>query len=144
MANFYGTELSAVRGSLPQGMPDNVLVDGKVRRQRATFNLASQAIADTLSVAELPIGAVVTHIRVTASASLGTSTLAFGVAGTPAKYSAAAAYTGVNAEQVAAMTAAQKALAPNTALETVIATIAAAALPASGTLVIEIFYVARG
>jgi hypothetical protein len=89
----------------------------------------------------LPAGATFAYGVITSSVSLSTSTLAIGPAGATGKYRTAAAFTAAdtptlfgNAAQVGA---ADPALA---AEETVIGTIASLALPASGTLVIDLYY----
>jgi hypothetical protein len=78
---------------------------------------------------------------ITASATLGSSTLAIGISGTTGKYRAAATFTTADtptmfgpATEVAASDAGLS------AEQTVIGTIASAALPASGTLVVDLYY----
>lgn len=144
MPNFFSTEIAAAKsGTLPQAVPDSALVGGKVRRLRSSFVLAAQAIADTLTLGDLPIGANVTRIEITSSVSLGAATLAIGIAGTPAKYRAAGVFTTVDVPTAVGPGAVAKAAAPLAAPETLIATIAAAALPGAGTLDIDIYYTTR-
>lgn len=144
MPNFNSLELATAKsGTLPQAQPDSALVGGKRRRTRASFTLAAQAAGDTLTLCDLPIGAVVDSIMMTSSVSLGTSTVAVGIAGTTGKYRAAAVFTAVDTPTIVGPGAVAKAAPPLTAPETLIATIAVAALPAAGTLVFDINYVTR-
>lgn len=111
-----------------------------VKRYRATINLAAQTTSDTLLLAKLAPGETFAYGVLTSTASLGTSTLAIGIAGTTGKYRTAATFTATdtptlfgNAAQVGA---ADPALS---ATENVIGTIAVASLPASGTLIVDIY-----
>lgn len=128
MATFYPVEQGAVASPTR-------LIDGGAKKEltviRRTWNLASQTTSDLLGM-KLPAGFRPTHLNLVPSATLGSSTLAFGVSGTTGKYRAAATLT--------APAFAPVALAPSaklTADEDVIVTIAVAALPASGTLTAE-------
>jgi hypothetical protein len=142
MPNFNSIELAAVLGSAPQAQPDSAVVGGKVRRLRASFNLAAQANGDTLTLGKLPAGASFLMGLITSSVSLATSTLAIGVAGTAGKYRAAAVHTAADAPTPFGV-AATKDDAPLAADETLIATIGTAALPGAGQLVIDILYTTR-
>lgn len=144
MANTYSTEIAAAKsGTLPQAQPDSALVSGKVRRLRASVVLAAQAIGDTITLGDLPIGANVAYIDMTSSVTLGAATIAIGVAGTAGKYRAAGVFTTVDVPTAVGPGAVAKAAAPLAAPETLIATIAAAALPAAGTLEFDIYYTTR-
>ena len=74
----------------------------------------------------------------TGSATLGSSTIAIGVAGTAGKYRAAATHTATVATMFGISSAADD--APLTAEETVILTNTTAALPSSGTLVVDLYF----
>lgn len=140
MAQTYSTELTGI-DSVPAVKPSATAGYGaRVRRYRATFTLASQptGAGNELVVADLPAGVVPAFFVVTPSVTLGSSTLAFGTAASSAAYAAAAAYTATTGTLVSALAAVSggAALASTTR---VLATIAAAALPASGTLVIDVY-----
>lgn len=144
MATYLSTELggSANQTTAPVGYRPRATVYGaRVKRMRATITLASQATTDTLVLGVLPAGATFAYGVLTASATLGTSTLAIGITGTTGKYRAAATFTAADTPTLfgtaATVGAADPALA---AEETVIGTIATAALPSSGTLVVDLYY----
>lgn len=144
MPAFLSTELggSANQTVAPAGYkPRATAYQARLKRMRATFTLATQTTADTLVVGNLPVGAVFAFGKITSSVSLGTSTLAIGTTGATGKYRAAAVFTAVDtptdfgpATQIGVSDAGLS------AEEQVFATIAAASLPASGTLVIDIYY----
>ncbi len=112
---------------------------GKARKNLEIFNLNTDAQAAYSIGAAIPKGARITGIRMMTSATLGSSTIAIGIAGTPEKYRAAATFTSANTwTEVGAATALFDEL---TAEEQLIMTVAAAALPSSGRLLFEISYV---
>jgi hypothetical protein len=98
MANQSSIEYAAYNGTSPQVQPDGKLQNGKVRCLQASFNLASavQANGDVLTLGQIPAGARIKTIKMTSSVSLATSTVAIGIAGTVAKYRAAARFTTVD------------------------------------------------
>lgn len=136
MAQTYATEIAG-QASTPITMANGGVVGGRLRRFRATVTLASQASGDTIVLAKLPAGYAFAFGIINASATLGTATVAIGNSTTAGKYRAAAVFTAaaptlfgdVAAEDDAALTAE----------ETVIATVGSAALPSSGTMVVDIF-----
>lgn len=144
MAAYLSTELggSANQTVAPVGYrPRATVSGGRLRRVRGTFTLNSQTTSDTLVIGVLPAGATFALGVLVTDTSLGSSTLAIGVNGTAAKYRAAAAFTATDTPtffgKASAIGAADPALSAD---ETVIGTIAAANLPASGTLVIDLYY----
>lgn len=144
MSAYLSTELggSANQTAAPTGYKPRATVYGaRVKRMRGTFTLASQATTDTLVVGNLPCGATFAYGVITASATLGTSTIAIGTSASTGKYRAAATFTAVDTPTMfgpaAVVGAADPALAAD---EQVIVTIATAALPSSGTLVIDLYY----
>lgn len=137
MARLYANEVAGL-GTIPTSKSNGAVVQARLRRFRATITLASQATTDDILLARLPAGHKFAFGVITSSVSLGTSTVAIGVAGTTGKYRAAATNTGVNAPAMFG-TAAGASGDPLEADEDVIATIAVAALPSSGTLVIDIY-----
>ena len=138
MATQYGAQMGRLRNTLPVDLPMAGDIHGRVRVFNEKVVLASQPTSDVIEVARLPKGARVLYGILNSSVSLGSSTLAVGVAGTPAKYRAAAAFTAVDTPTLFTPAVnAGEALANE---EIVILTIAAAALPASGTLRVMFFY----
>ena|SRR5688572_18496240 len=99
-----------------------------------TFNMTAQTTSDTLEGIKLPKGFRPHMLGLFASATLGLSTLAVGVAGTTGKYRAAATLTANALAPVLLGT--DSVLAAD---EDVLVTIAAATMPGSGTVRI-VFY----
>lgn len=143
MANQNSIEYAAYSGTAPQQQPDGKLQAGKLRCLQATFNLAlsAQANGDVLTIGQLPANARIKSIKMTSSVSLATSTVAIGVAGTAAKYRAAAVFTTVDVSTIVGPGAVAKGAAANSVAETLIATVSTAALPGAGTLIFEVEYV---
>lgn len=144
MAAYLSTELggSANQTSAPVGYkPRATVYNARLKRLRATFTFASQTTSDTLVVGNLPAGATFAFGLINVSASTSTATVAIGIAGTTGKYRAAAAQTTTDTPTLfgpaAIVGAADPALA---AEEQVIVTIGTASLPASGTMVIDLYY----
>ena len=144
MAAYLSTELggSANQTSAPVGYkPRASVYGGRLKRLRGTFTLASQATTDTLVVGNLPAGATFAFGVITASATLSTSTVAIGISGTTGKYRAAGTFTSADTPTLFGTAATIGATDPAlTAEEQVFITIATAALPSSGTLVVDIYY----
>jgi hypothetical protein len=142
MAAYLSTELggSANQTAAPVGYkPAASVYGGRLKRLRATFTLNSQATTDTLVVGNLPAGSTFAFGVVNASATLGASaTVAIGNSGTAGKYRAAATFTA--AAPTLFGDSAPVAAAPLAAEEQVIVTIGTAALPASGTFIVDLFY----
>lgn len=144
MAAYLSTELggSANQTAAPTGYkPRATVYGGRLRRLRGTFTYNSQTTSDTLVVGNLPAGATFAFGVLTASASSGSTTLAIGITGSTAKYKAAAAFTTTDTPTMfgpaAVVGAADPALS---AEEQVFVTLAAATAPASGTLVVDLYY----
>lgn len=144
MATYLSTELggSANQTSVPVGYkPRASVYGGRLKRLRATVTLASQATTDILQLGNLPAGAVFAFGVITTGTSLGSSTLAIGISGATGKYRAAATFTSTDAPTMFGLAAEVAASDAGLAAEqTVIGTIASAALPASGTLVVDLYY----
>lgn len=139
MATLYATEASGYLNSAVPSLPAGAVHGGRLRMYRASITLASQATTDTIVLAKLHSGQSVRYGVLNSSVSLGTSTVAIGITGTTGKYRAAATFTAVDTPTLFGPTAANSAAAPMTAEETVFITIGTAALPASGTLVIDLY-----
>lgn len=142
MAAYLSTELggSANQTAAPVGYkPNATSYQGRIRCIRASFTLNAQTISDTLVLGNLPAGSTFAGGLITTDTSLGTSTLAIGISGATGKYRAAATFTATDTPTDFG-TAASLVEAPSTAERQVIGTIAVASLPASGNLVIHLFY----
>lgn len=141
MSAFLSTELggSANQTAAPVGYKPTATVYGaSLHRMRATFTLNTQATTDTLVFGKLPPGATFAYGIINGPTFGATATLAIGIAGATGKYRTAATYTAAAPTLFGNVAAVDD--DPLTAEETVIGTIAAADLPASGTLVVDIFY----
>jgi hypothetical protein len=138
MTVFYAPEIAKlVAGSGTVGTPAQGFTDATVRAQTAVVTMASQTTSDTIVLGVLPKGSIFLYGILNNSATLGSSTLAFGITGTTGKYRAALAKTttvpevfGVGGNHGVTLTA----------NETVFATIAGATLPSSGTFSVSLFY----
>lgn len=145
MAQYLSNELAGTTTGLTTAAaagvrPSASVYGARLKRLRASITLASQTTSDTLLLGVLPAGATFAYGVLNTTASLGSATLAIGIAGTTGKYRAAGAFTTTDTPTFFGP-AAQAALAsPLTAEESVIGTIAAANLPASGTLVVDLYY----
>lgn len=142
MAAYLSTELggSANQTSVPVGYkPAASVYGGRLKRLRASFTYAAQTTSDTLTVGNLPAGATFAYGVLNADTSSGSTTLAIGISGSTAKYRAAAAFTSTDTPTFFGK-AAPVVASPLSAEETVIITLAAATAPASGNLVVDLYY----
>lgn len=143
MANYYSLE-NAGLASTPIVKPAATLgVGARLRRFRGTLTLATQLIADTWQITYIPAGSLFAFGLLTTSVTLGSSTLAIGIAGTTGKYRAAATFTAADTPTLFGVNTAVGNQTPLVADESIIGTVAAANLPASGTLVCDM-YVSNG
>ena len=131
-----------------QELPDQ-RVGAKPHLFTERITLASQASGVNIPVARVPFGSALIDIMVTGSVSLGSATLAFGDMNNTARFSAAAVNTAVDGAVHKLNAASAGALlttcydyngTANDRVEDIIMTVAAAALPASGTLVVTVSY----
>lgn len=141
MAQTYATEVAGI-GSTPVVKPTSPGYGARLRRYRATITLASQADGDTVVLARIPAGSVFAYGIINTDTSLGSSTVAVGISGTAAKYKAAATFTATNTPTLFGKTAPSgfSATETLTADEIVLLTNTTAALPSSGTLVIDLYF----
>ncbi len=137
MANTYASEVAGLE-TVPVTNSNGAVQGGRLRRFRATITLASQADGDTIVLASVPAGYAFAYGILNASATLGAATIAIGVSGTAAKYRASAVFTAAAPTLFGVSTAVDD--APLTAGETVILTNTTAALPSSGTLIVDLYY----
>jgi hypothetical protein len=138
MANTYSTE-AALLQLTPKQYPNASYAGGRLRRFRNTITLAAQADTDTITCQPIPAGHVFAFGILNATATLGASaTIAIGVAGTAAKFRAAATFTAAAPTLFGLSTAADDDFLTST--ETPIITVGTAALPGSGTLIVDFYY----
>ena len=138
MAETYATEIAGQNAS-PKTMANGGVHGGRIRRFRATITMAAQANGDTIVLAKVPAGYAFAYGMLNSSATLGASAkVAIGIAGTAAKYKAAAVFTAAAMTLFGLSTAQDDAAL--TAEETVIATISVADLPGAGTFIVDLFY----
>lgn len=138
MAETVASTMTVVRAGQT---PSPGLVHGDVCVFQETVTYASQPAADTIVVGQLPKGARFLYGILCATASSGSTTIAIGIAGTPAKYRAAAAFTATDTPTLFGVSA--NTGVALTADETIIVTLAAATAPSSGTLDIQLYYTMR-
>jgi len=140
-----GTDGSAYNLNDPLSKASGITVNAKVRTYRNVFNFADAGVGGTtapLLCARLPRGCVVVATRYASTENLSGSNQSIGIAGTPAKYAAAAAGPAAGATRRVDVPVAALAGAPLTTEEDVILT-PAANWPASGTLVTFIDVIKR-
>ena len=137
MAELYATQMTKVNAGTT---PDPGFVDGTRRQFIESLTYAAQGTTDTVAIARLPKGAIVTGGRIMTSVTTATATMAIGITGTTGKYRAAAAFTTTDTWEELGIDTTTFNVAL-TAEEEVIITIGTAALPASGTLLVQFDYV---
>lgn len=112
---------------------------GRLRRYRTTIVLAGQAAGSTVALGTIPAGDVFAYGVLTSSVSLGTATVAVGVTGAAGQYRTAATFTAANAPTLFGNAAAVDDEPPATSVDAALTT-ATAALPSSGTLVVDLYF----
>ena len=138
MATTYANEVAGF-GMTPETKTDGGIHGGRLRRFRASFTMAAQASGDTITLARIPAGYRFAFGIINASATMGASaTVAIGVAGATGKYRTAAVFTAAAPTLFGNSTAADDDAL--TAEETVLLTVAVAALPGSGTGYVDLYY----
>lgn len=130
-----GKTLAAPPGTKTRG---NV-VNARLKRYRATVTLAGQLNGDLIQLCNLPPGATFAFGLITTSVSLGTANFAVGTLTAPTKYRGASALTQVDWPNLFGAAVPAGAPDPLPAEEPVFGTISGANLPATGTLVIDLF-----
>jgi len=137
------TNAQPYAGTLAQPRVDPIPQYGyacRTQNYRAVITLASQPAADFIRLFRLPAGVYPLRGIIQSTVSLGTSTVAIGISGTTGKYRAAATFTAVDTPTPFGVTGANITSGlpvPLATSEEIIATVAVAALPASGTLLID-------
>lgn len=141
MAKIFAGLLAGL-GQLPIQPPEaGQAINSKVHVFRNVITMASQPTTDTQLLARVPAGYVILGGELITDTSLGSATIAVGIAGTAAKYKAAAVLTATDTVTPYGKAAAV-AEGPLTTDTEILATIATAALPSSGTLV-SLIYAAK-
>jgi hypothetical protein len=139
MATTYATEIAG-QSTTPVTKSNGGVMGGRVRRFRASITLASQASGDDIVLAKVPAGANFAHGVINSDTSLGTATVSVGITGTTAKYKAAGTFTATDTPTLFGKAGSANDDNELTAEETVLLTIGTAALPASGNLVVDLYY----
>ena len=142
MAQYYSNELAGTTTGLTTS-PDAAVrpsaasgYGATLRVFRATVTYASQASGSTIVLAKIPVGYAFVSGSLVTSASTSTATIAIGTSATAGKYKAAGAVTSTDTPTAFGLGNAYA--GAFSAEETVIATVGTAALPSSGTLVVDI------
>jgi hypothetical protein len=131
-----GTTTAAATGYKPVA----TVYGARVKRFRASVAMASQTTSDTVVLAVVPAGATFAYGVINTTATTATATVAVGITGTTAKYKAAAAFTTVDTPTLFGTSAQQALASPLSTEETIFLTIGTASLPASGTLIIDLYF----
>lgn len=140
MTVFYSTEATSYLNTVPPVLVDAAFVGGNLRRYRAVITMAAQTTSDTIVLFKVRRGIAFAFGIITASATLGSTTIAIGITGTTGKYRAAAVHTAVDTPTFFGPAAQVGAAAKLTTDETIFITIAAATMPGSGTLVVDMYF----
>jgi hypothetical protein len=142
MAKQYGN-ITAPRGQNPVGQVDGSAQGGHVRVYREQITLASGVgtTADTIVVAYPSKGEQFLFGVLSSTVTLGTSTVAIGIAGATGKYRAANTFTVTDTPTLfGAGAAGLGGLGKLSADEEVFLTIGTANLPTSGTLTVDLYF----
>lgn len=141
MATSYSNELDPVlnASTVPAEKVEGDVYRARIRRYRATITLASQVSGEVIYLAVPKDAEKFMHGTIATSVTLGTATVKIGPISSDAAYRAAATFTVVDAPQHFGVTAAI-ASDPKTGGEAIVLTTGAAALPASGTLVVDLYF----
>lgn len=151
MAKYFSNEQQYL-GAVPPTPPGDEALGGRMRCYRATIPLdapklspsqngAGVTTADTVSLCKVPAGMRFIKGMLTASVSLGTSTISIGNAADAAKYRAAAVFTATDKPTDFGKAVAM-ANGANNADEEVLLTVATANLPttAGAKLIIDMIF----
>lgn len=138
MATTYANEVAGF-GTTPNTKADGGIHGGRLRRFRASFTMAAQASGDDIVLAKIPAGYRFAFGIINASATMGAAaTVAIGISGATGKYRTAAVFTAAAPTLFGVNTAADDDAL--TAEETVLLTVAVAALPGAGTAYVDLYY----
>lgn len=145
MAQYLSNELAGTTTGLTTTAAAGVrpaasVYGARMKRFRATVTYAGQTTSDTVLLASVPAGFTFAYGVLTADTSSGSTTLAIGIAGSTAKYKAAAAFTATDTPTIFGKAAPVAATTPLADTENIILTLAAATAPSSGTLVVDLYF----
>lgn len=138
MTVFYSSELASITAT-PVVKAASAGYGARLIRFRGTVTYASQTTSDTIVVAIVPAGYAFAFGILTTDTSSGSTTISIGITGTVAKYKALAAFTTTDTPTFFGKASAVSG-ATLTADETIFLTLAAATAPASGTLVVDMYF----
>lgn len=145
MVMYYCNELAGTSDGLSQSAafglvaPWGAVQGARVRRFRATITLASQAAGSQFLLANVPPSHSLCFGHVVSDTTLGDATVQVGTSEDSDAYLAASAVASANTP-VQFAPVAQTSADPTSSDTIVYLTTGAAALPASGTLVVDLFY----
>lgn len=153
MAQYFPRELR-LRGNVPPGdVGGEPGVGDRPRLFRSTIHLDAPYIngvsngaqiltTDTVSLGRVPVGMRFVHGVITSSITLGTSTVAIGIAGNAGLYRAAATFTAVDTPTMFGTAINGMAAAPLAADQEIILTPAVANLPntAGARLIVDLYF----
>lgn len=143
MATWYSQELAGL-ASTPPMRASAPQYGGRVIIYQASIVLQSQASGDTIVIGNVQAGAQFLGGELLTDTSLGSATIAIGIAGTTGKYRAAATYTTTGPTVTPFGLAAVVANVQLASTEQQIITIAAAAFPSSGNLIVQMYWAQGG
>lgn len=139
MATSYSNELNGLLNASPGAFADGKVAGGRLRRYRATIDLASQVAGEIINLCRVPDKSVFAYGVLNTDTSLGTATVKIGHDDDDDIYRSAATFTATNAPTMFGRNLGVQEGAL-TEQKVIFATTATAALPASGTLVIDLYF----
>lgn len=137
MAVLFGA-YTAPRSTTPQGLVDGSVQGGHVRVFREKITLGGQTTADTIILAYPSAGETFLCGTLTSDVSLGAAQISIGITGSTAKYRPLSTHTVPDAPTNFGRAQAQSAKLVTD--ETIFLTIAAASLPVTGTLIVDLYF----
>ena len=141
MPTTLSTELAGILSTPPVKPSAASGYGARVRHYRASITLANQTFGagNEIFLAFVPSGLIFSYGIVTTDTSLGTSTISVGNASSVAKHKAAAVFTTTDTPTIFGKTAAIV-QAASTAEEQILMQVLVANLPASGQLVVDLYF----
>lgn len=145
MAETYSSELDGVLNATttPASKAEGYKYEGRPRNYRATVTLAAQADGDTIVIAKPPAGAVFSHGIITTDTTLATATISIGTTDDPDGMRVDAVLTDVNTPEVFGTIPGIDTEGLLDGQTEVKITIDTAALPASGTMVVDLVFIGK-
>ena len=140
MANTFSTE-AQLQNNVPKQFPNAAIAGGRVRRYRNTVTLAAQPSADTITLTEIPAGSIFAYGVLASTVSLGSATLKIGTPTDDDAYRAAATFTTANQPVMFGLPADMAKDVTEANMKPIVTT-GGAALPASGTLMVDLYFAA--